>query len=584
MLNATQILTANETKRLKSTTWLNILRYLFDGAPSGFLILVLWELFKPQQELSTTKLVWLIVGMVVAFFINVFLSRAAYTQMHLTAYNIVAEVRLRLGEHLRKLPMSFYKTHDPGDVTALMLQDMTKVEMILSHNFQDVIAAIVTPLITISFLFFIDWRLALAVVITAPLAFPILILTQKVVAHFGKKQIAARNESISRMLEYAQGIQDIKAFNLTGSKFKRLDDNLKTLRDASIRLEAGIGPLVVSYQVMLELSFTVVLLLGTYFLLDGTLTVAIFLIFLVVGYAVYRPMQAFSAFLAEMRYMSVAAERILAVFGEKPLSEPATNKAPQEFDIEFKNVTFRYGNENVLQNATFKIPEQSITALVGPSGSGKTTITNLIARFWDVNEGEILVGGKNIKHLTTESLLETISVIFQDVYLFHDTIFNNIKVGKADATRKEVIAAAKAAQCHEFISKLPNGYETVVGEGGSTLSGGEKQRVSIARAILKDAPIILLDEATASLDPENEALIQEAINKLVKSKTLIIIAHRLSTIANANQILVLNKSYIVERGKHSELLEAGGLYKRLWTEQARARGWKFGRGRDLKGE
>jgi len=579
MKKAIQIVTAEEAKSLKSMTWMNILRYMFDSAPNGFLILVLWELFKPQPALSTTKLIWLIVGMVIIFGINVMLSRTAYTKMHVTAYNLIAEARLRLGEHLRKLPMSFYKTRDPGDITALMLQDMDKVEIVFSHNYHDVIAAIVTPLVTLVFLFFVDWRMALAVIVTVPLALPVLALSQKVIAYFGEKQIAARNESISRMLEYVQGIQDIKAFNMTGSRFTRLDDSLKSLRDRSIRLEAGIGPLVISYQVMLELSFTAVLLLGSYLLMQGTLTVPVFLIFLVVGYALYRPMQALAAFLAGMRFMNVAAERILKVMAEKPLPEPVASKAPQSFDIEFKNVTFRYGENDVLRDVSFKTPVNSMTALVGPSGSGKTTITNLIARFWGVNEGELLVGGANIKELTTESLLASISVIFQDVYLFHDTVYNNIKVGKPDASFEEVVAAAQAAQCHEFIVELSDGYETMVGEGGSTLSGGEKQRVSIARAILKDAPIILLDEATASLDPENEALIQQAINDLVKSKTLIIIAHRLSTIVEADQILVLEKGRIVERGKHDELLKIGGLYTHLWTQQTRARGWKFGSGR-----
>ena len=576
MLNAMEIITGSERQKLKAVTRLNILRFMLDGAPSGFLILVLWEIFKPQQTISVTKLVWYVVGMVVMFVITMFVSRAAYTRIHLHAYELTAETRLRLGEHLRKLSMGFYKTHDPGDVTALLLQDMTKVENVFSHIYSDVVAALVSPVVTMLFLLFIDWRMALAVIITAPLAVPVLLLSQKVGAYFSKKQIASRNDSISRMLEYAQGIQDIKAFNLTGAKFKRLDASLKKLRDDSIRLEAGLGSLVVSYQTMLELSFTVVLLLGAYLLTQGSLSTPIFLIFLVAGYNLYRPLQALAAFLGELRYMSLAAERILDVLGVKPLPEPASHQTPEKHDIEFKNVTFRYGDDDVLKNASFQIPEKSLTALVGPSGSGKTTITNLIARFWDVNEGEVLVGGKNVKDLTTESLLASMSAIFQDVYLFNDSIYNNIKVGNPAATREEVIAAAQAAQCHNFISKLPQGYHTMVSEGGSTLSGGEKQRMSIARAILKDAPIILLDEATASLDPENEALIQGAINSLVKSKTLIVIAHRLSTIAEADQILVLEKGEIVECGKHSDLLKTGGLYTHLWSQQSQARGWKFG--------
>lgn len=583
MLNAMQIITGNERKKLNQVTRLNILRFMLDGAPSGFLILVLWELFKPRDEISLFKLMAFIGGMLAALLLTMFVSRTAYSRIHLHAYELTAETRLRLGEHLRRLSMGFYKTHDPGDVTALLLQDMTKVESVFSHIYGDVVAALVTPFVTILFLLFIDWRMALAVIVTAPLAVPVLMLSQKVGAYFAKKQMAARNDSISRMLEYAQGIQDIKAFNLTGAKFQRLDNSLKALREAGIRFEAAIGSLVVTYQMMLELSFTTILLLGTFLLAQGTLDVPTFLIFLVAGYSLYRPLQALAVFLGELRFMSLAAERILKVLDVKPLPEPDIPQAPESFDIEFKNVTFRYGDQDVLQNVSFKIPEKSMTALVGPSGSGKTTITNLIARFWDVNEGDVLVGGQNVQAYTAENLLASMSAIFQDVYLFHDTIYNNIKVGNQNASWEEVIAAAQAAQCHEFVTKLPDGYETVVGEGGSTLSGGEKQRISIARAILKDAPIILLDEATASLDPENEAQIQAAIGQLVQSKTLIVIAHRLSTIANANQILVLEKGSIVERGTHDDLLAADGLYTNLWKQQSRARGWKFSHGRKKEG-
>lgn len=576
MQEAIRILTGNERQKLRSATHWNILRHMLEGAPNGFLILVLWELFKPQQDISTQKLIWILISMAALLVLNIFLAMYAYTKSYQMGALLSADARLRLGEHLRKLSMGFYKTRDPGDITALLLQDMTKVEQIFSHIYSDMIAVIVTPAVTILFLLFIDWRMALAIVATAPLAIPVLILCQKIGIHFGKKLAAAGNDSISCMLEYLQGIQVIKAFNLTGNKFKRLNNSLKNLRDQNIRTEAVVGPLIIGYTVMLELSFVIVLLLGTYLLFQGSLTVAVFLIFLVIGYALLRPMQAVATFIAELRYMTIAADRITNVLDTKPLPEPAETTALQSFDIEFKNVTFGYHQEDVLKEVSFNAPAHSVTALVGPSGSGKTTIASLIARFWDINSGEILVGGRNVKDLTTENLLASVTMVFQDVYLFHDTIYNNIKVGRADAVREEIIAAAKDAHCHEFIEKLSGGYDTLIGEGGSTLSGGEKQRISIARAILKDAPIVLLDEATASLDPENELLIRQAISKLVQSKTLIIIAHRLSTIADAGRILVLDKGRIVERGRHEELITVDGLYSRLWAEQMRARGWKFG--------
>lgn len=318
-----------------------------------------------------------------------------------------------------------------------------------------------------------------------------------------------------------------------------------------------------------------VLFVGTYLLLGGTLGVPMFVMFLVIILRFYHPLQQVGTYLAELRYFRQSFDRIQAVLDEQPLPEPADNPRLEYFDIAFREVSFRYEEDAVLERVTFTIPERSVTALVGPSGSGKTTIANLIARFWDVQSGEVRIGGRNIKELRTERLLSYISMVFQDVYLFHDTILNNIRLGRLDASQEQVEAAARAAQCHEFITQLPDGYHTLIGEGGSTLSGGEKQRLSIARAIIKDAPIVLLDEATASLDPENEALIQQGFQNLVQDKTLVVIAHRLATIRNADQILVLDHGQIVERGKHAQLLALNGLYAHLWREQAQAHGWKM---------
>ena len=279
--------------------------------------------------------------------------------------------------------------------------------------------------------------------------------------------------------------------------------------------------------------------------------------------------------MAIIQIMDASMERVLEVLNRTPLPEPDYDPELGRFDIEFKDVRFRYGDTDVLKDVSFTVPQNTITALVGPSGAGKTTIAHLIARFWDADSGRILVGGRNIKDMKTDRLLSYIAMVFQEVYLFNDSIANNIRFGGRDATDEEVIAAAKAAHCHEFIERLPDGYETVIGEGGATLSGGEKQRISIARAMLKDAPIVILDEATAYVDPENEILIQEAINSLVRSKTLIIIAHRLRTITTADQILVVDGGRVVEQGRHNELVDAGELYSRFWEKRQKARGWKI---------
>ena len=575
MIKAMRIIAGN-LKKLRKPLWLNIFNFILKGAPYGIFYLLLLELFEPKDQIDIQKIIWIFVSMAVILIVHLFIAMISLTNANVTAYNLTADARLILGEHLRKLSMGFFKRRDPGDITALLLQDMKKVEEIFTHYFIDIIACVILCSVMALFFFFIDWRMALAMIVSVLIAIPLLLIAQKIVAYFGKKHIASRNNAVSRMLEYLQGIKPLKAFSLTGTKFIRLEKAFKKLRDDSIKLEAAAGVPVVGYLTILEMGFIGLLLLGVYLLFGGQITIPVLIMFLVIGYRFYDPLQHVGMFATEMRYMNISAERITAVMKTNLLPEQEKDIKQNNFSIEFKNVTFKYYNTDVLKKINTVFPEKSITALVGPSGSGKTTITNLIARFWDVDSGEIMVGGTNIKNIKTEHLLSYISMVFQDVYLFHDTVYNNIKIGNNEASREQIIAAAKSAQCHEFIEKLENGYDTMVGEGGSTLSGGEKQRISIARAILKDAPIVLLDEATASLDPENEMLIQNAISELVQSKTLIVIAHRLATVAHADQILVIDEGNVIERGKHSELISADGMYSRMWEKQQQARGWKFG--------
>ncbi len=575
MLNTIRIF-AGDLKRINQLTFINILNFCLKGIPYGVLFMVINELFKPKSEINVIHIVWWFVGMVVFLVFHLLLSKWIHVQSYVMAYSMSAKARLNLGEHLRKLSMGFFKKRDPGDITALMLQDLAKVEHVFSHFFIDAIASFTTPMIMALFFVFIDWRLTLIMMLSVLLAIPVLLFGQKVITCLGRTHIVTRNNSVSRILEYLQGVKVLKAFNLTGNRFQRLDAVLKKLRNDSIKLEGGAAFPVMGYMIILELGFVGLLLAGTFFLSEGTITIPVIIMFLVIGYKFFEPLQQMGIFVSEMRYMALAADRINDVMNVEPLSAALTKMVSTSFEIEFKDVDFSYGDKQVLQNFNAVFPEKSITALVGPSGSGKTTITSLIARFWDVNSGSIRLGGIDIKNRTAEDLHADISMVFQDVYLFKDTVYNNIKIGRKDATEKEIVTAAKAAHCHEFIKELENGYETVIGEGGSTLSGGEKQRISIARAILKDAPVVLLDEATASLDPENELLIQQALNQLVKSKTLVIIAHRLNTIAHADQILVVDNGQITERGRHDELLEAGNLYSRMWHEQQASRGWKFG--------
>ncbi len=575
MFEATKKLSGGDLKFLNRARNLTILEMCFEGAPLVVLFFVLKDLFNDSLSRENILLFTLFLGVAVIF--RVLFAMYAYIDNSISGVELTCSTRVKLGEKLRKLPMGFFARRDIGELNNTVLFDVTKVEHVITHIYSKLIGCMVLSTITAIFLLFIDWRLALAMLVAVPIALPMLLWAEKTVAARTDRVLDAQENTTSQVLEYLMGMKVIKSFNQIGEKFRRLDGSMRKLKDAAIKLEFGVGKGVVSYSAILEVGFVFLILLGTYLTFDGALKTEIFLIFLVISLYFYAPLRSIGVFFPELRYMEKAGGRINSVLEEIPLPEPEEDTELENYDIEFHNVSFSYKKTQVLKNISFKAPERSITALVGASGSGKTTITNLIARFWDVDSGEVIIGSKNVKDMKTDTLLSYISMVFQDVYLFNDTIFNNIKIGKKNATREEVINAAKTARCHEFIEKLPDGYDTMVGEGGATLSGGEKQRISIARAMLKDAPIVLLDEATAFLDPENEKHVQEAIDELVKSKTLIIIAHRLSTIVGADQILVLENGELTEQGKHEELITNDRFYSHLWKERQRAGGWKLTR-------
>jgi ATP-binding cassette subfamily B protein len=445
----------------------------------------------------------------------------------------------------------------------------------LSHIVPQIAGAVGMPLLLLIVLATKNWQMALVSAAVIPAAIPCTFISRAFITHFGKKHQKARIQASSRMIEYLQGIRLIKAFNLTGTKFARLEKTFRNLKSLSITLEAGAGPTILLSGFILHAGLTLIILFGLTFLFAGNVALPVYIMFLILGTRVYEPLIQVLMFLGELNYYQIGVERIERLRETPVLTGTNPQWKPECFDIAFENVSFRYHDTDVLRDVSVTIPEHSLIALVGPSGSGKTTMTRLIARFWDVTDGSILLGGRDVREYSPDDVLASISMVFQDVYLFNDTIINNIRIGKRDATQQEVMDAAVRARCHGFIEKLPEGYETMVGEGGSTLSGGEKQRISMARAILKDTPIVLLDEATASLDPENELFIQEAINGLVKEKTVVVIAHRLNTVVHADKIVVLQNGSVVEQGTHELLLHSKGLYFRMWDEQQRYRDWKI---------
>jgi ATP-binding cassette subfamily B protein len=556
-----------------------MLEYALRGSPYGILLLAVWELFKPLQNPGTPVNINALLIIAAALFVNLILlyivSKVAYYKMYYDTYELGAEGRLAIGDHLRRLSMGFYNVHDPGAIGSYLINDYANVEFLLSHIIPQAIGAVAMPLLLLIILSFQNWQMALVSAAVIPLSIPAALLSRIILKHFGKKHQKARVDSASRMLEYLQGIRLIKAFKLTGTRFVRLKKTFSRLKSLSIKLEAGSGPTIILAGFILHGGLTLIILFGLTFLFAGAVTLPVYIMFLILGMRVYEPLIQVLMFLAEMNYYEISVNRIEDLRKTPILTGTNPGIKPKHFNMEFENVTFRYHNTDVIKNINISLPEHSLTAFVGPSGSGKTTMTRLIARFWDVSEGVIKLDGKDLRVYDPDDLLAFISMVFQDVYLFNDTVVNNIRVGKKDATMEQIIEAAKKARCHEFIEKFPDGYETVIGEGGSTLSGGEKQRISIARAILKNTPIVLLDEATASLDPENELYIQEAINDLVKEKTVVVIAHRLNTVVNADKIVVLENGSMIEEGDHDSLMKSEGLYRRMWDEQQKIRKWIF---------
>lgn len=519
----------------------------------------------PAIPLDTARLWWvcggLAVSLVLLFGCEILASRSQFRD----AYSAAADGRTRLAEHLRKLSLGYLNKRDPGDLANMMMGDFAMLEHGISHVVSQMIGAAVMPVLALIGLFFLDWRLALSLFAAMPVAILLVLLTSGIQRKLGSQHIRAKIDAGSRLQEYLNGIRVIKAYNLTGERFVRLERSFGELMRQSIRLEGMLGPIVLSAIACFRAGLSLMVTAGVHLLLGGSLDVITFAAFLIIGTRIFDPLTTALAGYAQFRYLEQAGERIVQLLREPVMQ--GERQPPAEHDIELKQVTFGYLDQPVLRNVSVSMPAGSFTALVGLSGSGKSTILRLIARFYDPEKGMVTMGGEDVRAMDPEALLRKVSMVFQDVYLFQDTIAGNIRFGRSDATHEEIEEAARLACCHDFILKLPQGYDTMVGEGGCTLSGGEKQRISIARAILKNAPIILLDEATASLDPENEAEIQKAIDRLVRGRTVIVVAHRLKTVQHADRIVVLDHGRIVEQGSHDELLSSNGLYARLWRRQ-----------------
>ena len=508
---------------------------------------------------TVQKLTLYSVILVLLFLVRAILFSVNYTQVQYRGADISAQQRLALGDHIRSLNLGYFNKNSIGRLMSTLTTDITDFEQVLTHSLASLIKVLFFSALALLFAFMVSWQYGLIATVLILIAFPLMRLSGAMSQKYGGRQRASVSRVISRIVEYINGIRTFKLYNMTGEKFQRLDDSFTSLKKDSVKLELSIMPFSISFSFVTSLILPAALILAPALYQAGVIDTQRMIALLMIGVSLSSMMATLGSLYPELKYLGKAAENILQTRQEAPL--PYREEAAQLsfFDVIFSHVDFAY--------------EMGVP--VRPSGSGKTTIISLISRFWDVSKGSVTIGGCDIREQSPDALAEKMAIVFQDVYLLHDTIANNIRVGKPGARMEEIIAAAKAAQCHEFISALPDGYETMVGEGGNTLSGGEKQRISIARALIKNAPIVLLDETTSSLDADNEKEIHKALDALMKDKTVIVIAHRLNTIIGADQILVLDKGIISERGNHKELLAQNGWYARMISEQTKAREWSI---------
>lgn len=568
-------LSGNLSKRIWGSFICGFLESMFGLLPIAAVFLVLIELQNGQPITGQT---WgIVIGLIAGgLILRMIFKYLVYRLQSTAGFEFVARERIALGDRLRNVPMGFFHDNSVGDITATVTTDLNFLENYSMHILDKVTTGVLSMIVMAACILAFDWRIGLIFVAGILLSFPIYSHMQKKGKALSAKRQKIQSEAVAATLEYVQGISVVKSFNMCDKNLSDIEDAYESNAAASYGVERVFTPLNMTYSMVFRISACMIMLCAGILAVGGDLSFANLAVILIASFTIFNPIEVMGQMTTMIRTMDVALDRVERIKQAKKIDENGRDIPLDSFDIGFEHVSFAYENGNpILKDVSFSIPQGSMTAIVGPSGGGKTTITRLIARFWDVQEGSITIGGHDVKEFTCDSLLKNMSMVFQNVYLFHDTIENNIKFGCPDATHEQVVEAAKKACCHDFISALPQGYDTVIGEGGSTLSGGEKQRISIARAMLKDAPIILLDEATASVDPENEVHLQQAISALVKNKTLIVIAHRLSTIRDADQILVVDNGKIVEKGVHAELIQQKGIYQKFWNIRQKARNWKL---------
>ncbi len=564
----------NYKGRIYGAMVLSLLKGMLMKVPAVAVFLIVSAFI--DGELTKTAGIYAAIALVGSVAVQAVFQNIADRLQSAAGYMIFADMRMKLGAHLRRLPMGFFTEGNIGRISSVLSTDMVFIEENCMMVLADVMSYLFSQIIMIVFMFFFDWRLGLAsLAVTGCMMLLGRGMIKSDLSNSKERQDAAEIQT-KAVLDFTEGIGIIKTYNLLGEKSKELTDSFAHNCKVNLAFEEEHAPWARGVNMIYAAGTVLVLAISTFLYVKGAMPLNYYIGMLLFLFDLFVPIKTFYDQEARLTVMSACMDRIEALFAEKQLDDSGTQlltdtNAPE---IEYRNVTFAYDQKDVLKDVSFKADKGTMTALVGPSGGGKSTIASLLTRFWDIQSGEILLRGTDIRKIPLAALMSNISMVFQRVYLFQDTVYNNIALGRPDASREEIIEAAKKARCYDFIMDLPDGFDTVIGEGGASLSGGQAQRLSIARCILKDSPIVILDEATASVDADNESYIQQAISELCKGKTLLVIAHRLNTIAGADQIMVIRDGQVAESGDHNSLMQKDGIYRSMVTKRAVSTGWK----------
>ena len=563
----------NERKNINKSVWVGFINAILQMFQVGAIYLVVRALTDGSHSGKTAWLA-LILELISIFGSAVTASISKMYQTH-AGYFMAADRRISIADRMKSVPMGFFNDNSLGQLSGVCTTVVSTIETMVPMVLVNILGGLITTVVFTIVILIFDWRIGL-------IALAGILLYLVVVSAMEKKSAAIADDTqksqtalIEAVLENIQGMSVVKSFNLTGKGDKKLQDALEYNRRSNLQVETVMTPYTAAQEAVLQIASVAMMLAAILFWLNGTMTLANALMVLVVSFLVFSQIKLFGMGVSMLRLAGAAIDRTEATEQMPQMDENGKTVTPKTHDIVFNHVNFSYEDKPILRDISVTLPNQTTTAIIGPSGSGKTTFCKLIARFWDVDGGCVKIGGTDVRDYTLESLMDQISMVFQNVYLFADTIENNIKFGCPNATHEQVVEAAKKACCDDFIEALPDGYNTVIGEGGASLSGGEKQRISIARAMLEDAPIIILDEATANVDPENEDRLQKAIEALTRNKTILMIAHRLKTVRSADQILVLDGGKIVQQGKHEDLIAQPGIYADFVGGKQETASWKL---------